>query len=59
VMDKLEFLAKMLSDGKITQEQYDTTVTAETKKQSAKDKAKTDKTKLSKAELIAIIDDLT
>lgn len=57
-MDNTEFLGKMLAKGKITQTQHDNAVDKESKKQAAKEKYGKDKTKLTKAELQAVIEDI-
>lgn len=57
-MDKLEFLGRMLVIGKIDIARYENAVKKVKTKDTAKDMAKGDKAKLTKAELIEIIEKL-
>lgn len=49
----------LLKHGRITQEQYDTLTAKETEKAKAKAAYKKDKSKLTKPELLALMDKLT
>ena len=58
-MTDQEFLQKMLDINKITQERFDAGLVKLQGRKLAKDKAKTDLNKLTKAELIVLVKDLS
>ena len=58
-MDRVEFIEKMIAKGKITQKQHDTLKVKEAKIKEAKANYKSQKSKLKKADLELLLDELT